>query len=139
MIKIFEKYSAESVLSIYSVSKEEANSRGIVRVGENVGRGSKRSFHITDIIEKPNKLEVSNPAASACRYIFTDKIFDALGDAEKDKNGELQLTAGIKELLEKDYEVLGDPLPDGISRHDTGNFEGYFNALKQYIAKLGKE
>lgn len=133
MIKVFEKYSADSVLSVYPVSEEEANTRGIVSVEEKGKLPSNKTYHVTDIKEKPDKLNVSNPLASACRYIFTDNIFDALEDAETDENGELQLTAGINVLLEREYKVFGIPLPAGTSRYDTGNFKDYFDAFDEFV------
>ena len=127
MAKAFEMNSADASLSIYPVPEDEAGSRGIVRVEENAGTNP--AVKITDIAEKPGNISISNPWASACRYIFTPEIFDALDNAETDESGELQLTAGIKVLLERDRKVLGVPLPDGLRRHDTGNFKGYYKAL----------
>jgi len=130
MKKVFQQHSTDAVLSIYPVPEEEAGSRGIVRVDEmKKGEGL---YRVTDIIEKPESISISKPMASACRYLFTPKIFDALKAAEKDEDGELQLTAGINELLKEGHEVLGLTLPEGITRHDTGNFQGYFRALNSF-------
>lgn len=132
MAKTFEKNSADASLSIYPVPEKEATSRGIVRI-EEIAEAC-QAVKITDIIEKPDHIRISNPWASACRYILTSEIFDALDNAEPDESGELQLTAGIKVLLERDRKVLGVPLPDGIRRHDTGNFKGYFKALANFTS-----
>ncbi len=132
MAKAFEKNSADASLSIYRVPEKEATSRGIVKVEENADTNPE--VKITGIIEKPENIRISNPWASACRYIFTPEIFDALDNAETNESGELQLTAGINVLLERDRKVLGVPLPVGIRRHDTGNFNGYFKALADFTS-----
>jgi UTP--glucose-1-phosphate uridylyltransferase len=130
MKELFQQHDAEAVLSIYPVPEKEAGSRGIVKVDDlNSRRGL---YRITDIIEKPGSISISEPMASACRYLFTSRIFSALKSANRDKNGELQLTAGIKELIKGGHKVLGITLPEGITRHDTGNFKGYFRALNSF-------
>lgn len=130
MKDIFQQYDADAILSIYPVPEKEAGSRGIVKVHEvDAGKGL---YRVTDIIEKPENISISQPKASSCRYLFTSKIFSALKSAERDEDGELQLTSGIKELIKEGHEVLGITLPEGISRHDTGNFKGYFNAWNRF-------
>lgn len=131
MKEIFQKHPAGAVLSVYSVPKKEAGSRGIVRVQAKDAKN--RLFQVEDIIEKPDNIDISHPKASACRYLFGPELFDALKAAERDEDGELQLTAGINELIKSGHVVLGVNLPEGITRHDTGNFEGYFRALNSFI------
>lgn len=135
MSEVFEKHSADACLSIYPVSEKEAESRGIVKVKEKVEVN--RVAEITDISEKPENISTSKAWASTCRYIFTPEIFDALDNAKRDEGGELQLTAGIKVLLERGSKVLGVPLPDGLTRHDTGNFSGYYKALDGFKPQGG--
>jgi UTP-glucose-1-phosphate uridylyltransferase len=60
-------------------------------------------------------------------------IFDVLEKLSRDKGGELQLTPAIAKLLRDGKRVLAKPLPNNLQRHDTGNFEGYFKALKEYL------
>lgn len=132
MIETFERKSPRVVLSIYPVIKKEATSRGIVKVEDH--HDAVRRFKVTEILEKPDEIRTSHPWASACRYIFDAGIFDALNAADSDEEGELQLTAGINKLLEQDREVIGIPLPEGIKRYDTGNFEGYFEAFTRFTA-----
>lgn len=129
MQEVFHRYAADSVMSIYNIPKEEAGSRGIVRIAEEL---SGRLFRINAIVEKPGSINSTEPKASSCRYLFTPDLFDALRKAERDEDGELQLTAGVNELLAGDRDVFGTYLPDEIVRHDTGNFEGYFKALSAF-------
>lgn len=130
MIEAFQNKSPEALLSIYPVTKREATYRGIVKGEEKIE--ATKQIKITNIKEKPEELHTSHPWASTCRYILKTEIFDALRSADRDENGELQLTAGIKKLLDRNREVIGVPLPKGIKRHDTGNFEGYFEAFARF-------
>lgn len=125
MSEIFQKNSPDAVMSIYPVPKKEAGSRGIVKLADQKTNGL---FEVETIIEKPDSISISEPMASTCRYLFTPDLFDALKNAERDEDGELQLTAGVNELLRKGGTVLATSLPKGLKRHDTGNFDGYAKA-----------
>lgn len=128
-----DRSAADALLSIYPIPKEEISSRGIVKLEEELKSG--RTVKIRDLIEKPKDAgaDKKHPWASACRYVVTEEIFTSLKNVEPDEGGEIQLTAGIKHLIEGSRRVLGMPLPEGVQRHDTGNFEGYFRALKRFI------
>lgn len=130
MQEVFQQYRADAVMSIYPVPEEEAGSRGMVSVAEEVTDGL---FSIEAIHEKPDSFSIPEPKASTCRYLFTPGLFEALRMAERDQGGELQLTSGVNQLLAESRDVLGLCLPDGIERHDTGNFQGYFQALKSFM------
>ena len=130
MVEIFQCHSPECLMSIYPIPKEETVSRGVVSIAE---KKEERLFQIESIMEKPDIVNTSQPKASACRYLFTSKLFDALRKAERDQEGELQVTAGVNQLLAAGRDVLGISLPEGIERHDTGNFEGYNSAVQTYL------
>lgn len=119
------------VLAIYPISKEEASSRGVVNFKMNKSINEKR-VRLTDIIEKPSAIP-ADPWATACRYVLDNKIFEMLKETEPDDNGELQLTPAIRKMIKNGYLVLGYPLADGLTRHDTGNIEGYFRALRAFL------
>lgn len=118
-------------LAIYPIAKEEVESRGVVKFEADKSRNNKR-VRLTDIIEKPSVVP-TDPWATACRYALDSKIFELLKETKLDKSGELQLTPAIRKLIKSGDLVLGCPLPDGLTRHDTGNFEGYFKALRAFI------
>ncbi len=130
LISLKSKKDVMGALAIYPISKEEASSRGVVKF-ETDRSSNDKTVRLTDIIEKPSVIP-EEPWATACRYVLDNKIFDILKRITPDKNSELQLTPAIRKMIQNEDMVLGYPLPDGISRYDTGNFEGYFEAFRAF-------
>jgi len=131
LISLKREEDVMGVLAIYPIGKEEASSRGVVKFEVDKSINDKR-VRLTDIIEKPSSTP-EEPWATACRYVLDNKIFEILKETTLDNNGELQLTPAIRKMITKGDLVLGYPLADGLTRHDTGNFEGYFKALRAFI------
>ncbi|PAU92731.1 hypothetical protein CK503_15315 [Aliifodinibius salipaludis] len=118
-------------LAIYPIRKEEVSSRGVVKFNIDKYRNNGR-VRLTDIIEKPSAIP-DHPWATACRYVLDNKVFEILKEAKLDNSSELQLTPAIRKMIKSGDLVLGYPLADGLTRHDTGNFGGYFKALRAFI------
>ena len=101
------------------------SSYGVVKIDEShdLGPGVHR---IVDLVEKPKREEAPSNLAIIGRYILTPDIFDALETTARDRTGEIQLTNGLRQLLEKRplyaCEIVG-------TRHDTGNKLGFLKAL----------
>lgn len=133
MVCLFEEEKPDALMAVYRVSKGEASARGIVELNDETRSGSSPTIKVSAIEEKPDRINRNHPWASACRYLLSPDIFDALEEAKRDPNGELQLTSAIQVLLKHGKRVRALPLPEGIQRYDTGNFEGYFEALKDFI------
>lgn len=131
LISLRKEAGIMGALAIYPILKEEVSSRGVVKFEVDKFRKNER-VRLTDIIEKPSEIP-ADPWATACRYVLDNKILEILKDTNPGKNGELQLTPAIRKMLKSGDLMLGYPLPDGLTRHDTGNFEGYFKALKAFI------
>ena len=66
------------------------------------------------------------------RYILTPDIFAALEETSEDRSGEIQLTNGLRRLLEK--RPLYACEVNGV-RHDTGNKLGYLKATVYFALK----
>ena len=85
-----------------------------------------------DLVEKPAKEDAPSNLAIIGRYILTPDIFPALRATVSDRTGEIQLTNGLKRLLQerKIYacEIRG-------SRHDTGNKLGYLKAMVYFALR----
>ncbi len=131
LISLKSKEGVMGALAIYPIGKEEVSSRGVVKFEADRSKDDK-TVRLTNIIEKPS-VKPEDPWATACRYVLDHRIFDILKRTTPDKNNELQLTPAIRKMIQNGDMVLGYPLPDGITRHDTGNFEGYFKALRAFI------
>ena len=54
-----------------------------------------------DLVEKPPVAEAPSDLAIIGRYILTPDIFPALAATKSDRTGEIQLTNGLRELLEE--------------------------------------
>ena len=55
---------------------------------------------MTDLVEKPPREEAPSDLAIIGRYILTPDIFPALEETARDRSGEIQLTNGLRALLE---------------------------------------
>ena len=53
-----------------------------------------------DLVEKPPREEAPSDLAIIGRYILTPDIFPALAATKSDRTGEIQLTNGLRELLQ---------------------------------------
>lgn len=124
-------HEMKGLLSIYPIDESEIGSRGVVAFKQqDLSEGE--LVRLTDILEKPNKDQAFKLWASACRYILSAEILDLLKATEPDENDELQLTPAIREVIHDKGIVGGYPLPENLKRHDTGNFEGYFKAFRDF-------
>lgn len=94
--------------------------------------GNPRLFDVSGLVEKPKPAEAPSKNAIIGRYILTPKIFDLLEHTPLGVGGELQLTDGIKGLLETE-KVYGYSF-EGI-RHDAGDKLGMLKATVEFALK----
>ena len=130
MIDVFDRADGP-VIAVERVPDDQVSSYGIVDVepAPHLGRGV---FRIKDLVEKPPRAEAPSNLAIIGRYILTPDIFPALRETARDKSGEIQLTNGLRRLLQTRpiyaYEI------DGV-RHDTGNKLGFLKAVVYFAMK----
>ncbi len=124
MIDVFERVDGP-VLAVERVPAEDVSSYGVVAIeeGSNLGPGVHR---ITDMVEKPRREDAPSNLAIIGRYILTPDIFPALEATASDRTGEIQLTNGLKRLLQE-RPIYACEI-NGV-RHDTGNKLGFLKAL----------
>jgi UTP--glucose-1-phosphate uridylyltransferase len=103
-----------SIVGLEQVPAEKVGRYGIIG-GEPVENGFIR---ITNLVEKPTAAEAPSRFAIAARYVLTPGIFDCLDQTKPGKNGEIQLTDGLRLLLEREP-IHGVVLK--AKRHDIGN------------------
>jgi len=127
MVDVFEQVDGP-VLAVERVPMQNVSSYGII-ASEPMGNGVHR---ITDMVEKPPREGAPSDLAIIGRYILTPDIFDELAATTNDRTGEIQLTNGLKRLLQKRplyaFEVRG-------VRHDTGNKLGFLKAVVYFALK----
>lgn len=91
-----------------------------------------RLFNVSGLVEKPKPAEAPSKNAIIGRYILTPKIFDLLEHTPLGAGGELQLTDGIKGLLQRE-KVYGYSF-EGV-RHDAGDKFGMLKATVEFALK----
>jgi UTP--glucose-1-phosphate uridylyltransferase len=124
MIDVYERVNGP-VVAVERVPAADVSSYGIVAVEESADLGS-GVYLIRDLVEKPSRGAAPSNLAIIGRYILTPDIFPALEETASDATGEIQLTDGIRRLLQK-RPVYACEI-DGV-RHDTGNKLGFLKAV----------
>ncbi len=127
MIDVFDEVKGP-VLAIERVPKENVSSYGIIDA-EEIRPGV---YRIRDLVEKPPADEAPSDLAIIGRYILTPDIFPALEATVSDRTGEIQLTNGLKRLLQT-RPIYGCVI-DGV-RHDTGNKLGFLKAVVYFALR----
>ncbi len=88
-----------------------------------------RLLLVKDMVEKPKFEDAPSQNAIIGRYILTPRIFDMLETIKPGAGGELQLTDGIKALLQ--YEKVYGFSYEG-KRHDAGDKLGFLKATVEF-------
>ncbi|KTD51791.1 glucose-1-phosphate uridylyltransferase [Legionella quinlivanii] len=115
----------KSILAVQSVPWHDVHQYGVVSLVNTQERFSE----VTGMIEKPAAKTAPSNLAAVGRYIFTPAIFAALRETPPDERGEIQLTDGIKRLLDCE-KVLAFQF-DG-KRYDCGSKLGYMQASVEF-------
>jgi UTP--glucose-1-phosphate uridylyltransferase len=91
-----------------------------------------RLLAVKNMVEKPKPEEAPSQNAIIGRYILTPRIFEMLEKITPGAGGELQLTDGIKALLQ--YEKVYGFSYEG-KRHDAGDKLGFLKATVEFALK----
>ena len=94
--------------------------------------GNDRLHKVRDMVEKPKPSEAPSQNAIIGRYILTPRIFDMLEALTPGAGGELQLTDGIRALLQ--FESVYGFNYEG-KRHDAGDKLGFLKATVEFALK----
>jgi UTP--glucose-1-phosphate uridylyltransferase len=125
MMRIHER-TGHSVIAIQRVPRNAVSSYGIIRgrlVNDLECPG--RLYRIDDMIEKPSPVAAPSNLAVIGRYILTPAIWKALAHVIPGAGGEIQLTDGLRRLLEK--EPVYGYVFEG-KRYDAGDKLGFLQA-----------
>jgi UTP--glucose-1-phosphate uridylyltransferase len=127
MMTVYQRYPA-SILAIQKVPKNQTHLYGIID-GKRIEDGI---YLVKNVVEKPAPSEAPSNLAIIGRYILTPDIFSALEHTKPGKGGEIQLTDGLKLLIDKQpiyaYEFKG-------VRHDAGDKLGFLKATVEFGLK----
>ena len=130
MMDVYER-AGGPVLAVERVPMDQVSSYGVIAgdAAPDLGQGV---YRVKDLVEKPPRNEAPSDLAIIGRYVLTPDIFPALHETAKDRSGEIQLTNGLRRLLQSRpiyaYEVKG-------IRHDTGNKLGFLKASIYFALK----
>jgi UTP--glucose-1-phosphate uridylyltransferase len=132
MVEVFDETQC-SVLATQVIEGKMISSYGVLEV-KPVGdsRFGERLFEIKNMVEKPKPEEAPSNLAIIGRYILTPAIFDCLANTPTGAGGELQLTDGMRLLLQK--EKMYAYVYEG-RRHDTGDKLGFLKATVEFALK----
>jgi len=127
MVDVFDRVQGP-VLAVERVPWDRVSSYGIV----DVLCEADGIYTLRDLVEKPKREDAPSNLAIIGRYILTPDLFEELEITAQDRTGEIQLTNGLRRLLQKRpiyaYEIKG-------VRHDTGNKLGYLKAVVYFALK----
>ena len=84
------------------------------------------------LVEKPAKEDAPSNLAIIGRYVLAPTVFDVLEHTEPGKGGEIQLTDGLRRLLQT--RPIHAVVLDGV-RQDAGNKLGYLRAILYFARK----
>ncbi len=146
IINVYNK-TGSTVVAVQEVEKEKISSYGIIQREDT---DDDDTFLVKDLIEKPVPEEAPSNLAIVGRYILTPKIFEILETIKPGKDGEIQLTDALRELLF--YEKIYAYKFQG-KRYDIGDKLEYIKTviefaldtpelkgeLKKYIISIGKK
>jgi UTP--glucose-1-phosphate uridylyltransferase len=131
MVRVFEETQC-SVLATQIIEGKMISSYGVLDVKPVDSHFGDRLFEIKNMVEKPKAEEAPSNLAIIGRYILTPGIFECLSNTTTGSGGELQLTDGMRNLLQK--EKMYAYVYDG-RRHDTGDKLGFLKATVEFALK----
>ena len=130
MMNVFENTQC-SVLATQVVEGPGISAYGVLD-GKPVPGSNGKLYEVMSLVEKPRPEEAPSNLAVIGRYILTPTVFDELANLKAGAGGELQLTDGLRALLQK--EKIYGYVFDG-KRHDTGDKLGFLKATVEFALK----
>jgi len=130
MMDIYDQYG-NCVVAVMDIPKEETGRSGIIR-GQPLPESGGTLFEVVDMVEKPKAEDAPSNYAIIGRYILTPSIFDVLAETGRGSGGEIQLTDGLRRLLDRErvlaYKFRG-------RRHDAGEKLGFLQATVEFALR----
>jgi len=131
MIDVYNE-TGSSVIATQIVEGPGISAYGVVAGTQVNGRFDGRLYDITNLVEKPKFQDAPSRLAVIGRYVLTPTVFETLEHTPLGAGGELQLTDGLRLLLQR--EKLYGYVFEG-KRHDTGDKLGFLKATVEFALK----
>lgn len=132
LIDVYEAYGA-SVLAVMEVPRDQISAYGAVATEPVAdGRFEGRLFKVKDMVEKPKPSEAPSNLAIIGRYLLTPSIFSSIEAVPPGSGGEIQLTDGMKHLMQSEpiYALKFEG-----KRYDAGDKLGFLKATVEFALK----
>lgn len=129
MVDVYDKVHS-TILATQEIDGPAISSYGVLDGSQDTS--NPRLFNVRDLVEKPRPKDAPSHHAIIGRYILTPAIFDVLERTPLGAGGELQLTDGIKGLLETE-KVYGYSFEG--TRYDAGDKFGMLKATVDFALK----
>ncbi len=130
MMDLFEKLQG-SIIATCEVPHSEIHHYGVIR-GVPLDGFNGRVYRVQDVVEKPPASEAPSNMAIIGRYILTPEIFPILEKTRTGSGNEIQLTDGIRVLLEQQpvYAYMFEG-----TRYDAGDKLGFLKATVEFALR----
>jgi UTP--glucose-1-phosphate uridylyltransferase len=141
MMEVFAE-TQSSVIAALEVNGPAISAYGVLDA-QPVAVGSQfdgRLFGVKNLVEKPKPQDAPSNLAIIGRYILTPRIFETLEKTSLGAGGELQLTDGLRNLLQAGEKIYGYTFEG--KRHDAGDKLGFLKATVEFALKrpdMGKQ
>jgi len=130
MTEMFQKTGA-SILAVMEVEPSAVDRYGIIDP-EGTPNPGERLLRLRNVMEKPAPADAPSRLAVIGRYVLTSGIFGALEETQPGTGGEIQLTDGIRRLMEKEP-VYGFKFSG--KRFDAGDKLEFLKATVEFALK----
>ena len=121
MINLHKKTKG-SVIATKSVKKNNVSRWGILSIKNK----TRKSFQITDVVEKPSIRRAPSNYAIIGRYILPKKIMSEIKSLKPGQGGEIHITDAIKSLIRKNERFYGNIFKGKYL--DCGTLKGFINS-----------
>ena len=132
MMEVFEE-TQSSIVATQEINGPAISSYGVLDAKRVEGKFQGRLHEVRDLVEKPKAEEAPSNLAIIGRYILTPSIFETLEHTPLGTGGELQLTDGLRGLLQANEKIYGYTFEG--KRHDTGDKLGFLKATVEFAMK----
>jgi UTP--glucose-1-phosphate uridylyltransferase len=139
MMEVFDE-TQSSVIAAMEVNGPAISSYGVLDAQKIDSKFGGRLYDVKNLVEKPRMEDAPSNLAIIGRYILTPKIFETLEHTPLGAGGELQLTDGLRGLLQAGEKIFGYAFEG--KRHDTGDKLGFLKATVEFALKrkdMGKQ
>ena len=139
MMEVFAD-TQSSVIATQEVNGPAISAYGVIDAERIEAKFDGRLYRVKNLVEKPKPQDAPSNLAIIGRYILTPKVFETLEQTALGAGGELQLTDGMRNLLQAGENIYGYTFEG--KRHDAGDKLGFLKATVEFALKrsdMGKQ